>query len=343
MADVNVTILGLERAGASFGLALKRYMAQKEASHRFTIVGHDRRSFNVKEAKRLGAIDSSASNPADAVANAHIVLLAAHYNQTPDLYQTIGPALKPGAVVLDASPLKEPSIGWAAEALPAEADIAAYMVGIAPMLNPAMLYDLHTEVEGARPDLFDNSLFILAPAADCPAEAVDLAAEFGRIVGGQVRFMDPGEYDGLAAAMEGLPVTLAVALFTTFLRSRGWDDLQRQANPSFSALMAPLRYQHPESIWGLLQHNRKNVARRLTDLIDTLEQLRDSLESDEEGLALEAVVVEAAGKYEEWEGRRLANRFEREESDMPQGNVFSSMSGMFFGRRPKKSEGGAKK
>lgn len=340
MADVKVAILGLERLGTSFGLALKRYMGNKDARHTFTVVGHDERGYNGKHAKREGAISSFERSAADAVAGAHVVLLASSYNRAELLYDAIGSSLQPGAVVLDASPLKRPAIDWAAKSLPEDPERAAYMVGFTPILNPEVLFEANTEIEQARATLFDNGTFILAPAANCPAEAVDLASEMARIVGAEVHFMDPDEHDGLMAAMEGVPAALAVGLFQTFMRSEGWDDMRRLTNPAFGMLTNQLRFQHPDALWALLHYNRENTARHLTSLIDTLTEMRDSLQSDAEGLEIEAAVEQAAKQYEEWEGNRISNRWraEADSGDLPETNVFSQMGGMLFGRRGRKQD-----
>jgi prephenate dehydrogenase len=340
MADVNVAILGLDRLGASFGLALKRYMQNKEAHHTFTITGYDQ-GYNTKHAKKIGAIDSSERSADGAVAKAHIVLLATHYYKVPQLYEIFGPALPPGSVVLDMSPLKRKSIEWADRNLPHDPERAAYMVGLTPILNPGVLYDSSTEVEAARADLFDGGTIILAPDSSCPAEAVELAAEVTRIIGASAHFMDPDEHDGLIAATEGLPTALAVALFQAMIRAEGWDDLQRLANPAFGLVTHQLHYQHPDSLWGMLHYNRENTVRHLNTLIQTLTEIRDGLQSDEEGLGLEAVLTESAAKFEEWEGHRLTNRWRpgtEGGEPLPSGNVLSSMGGFLFGRRPNKDE-----
>lgn len=338
MADVNVTILGLERLGTSFGLALKRYMAQDGAKHKFTITGFDERSYNEKTARKRGAIDNTARRPVGAVENAHIVLLTEPYFTTETRLQEISPALMPGAVVLDTAPLKVPSITWAKDYLTADPERAAYMVGITPVLNPEVLHESNIEIEGAREDLFDRGTLVLAPAADCPAEAVELASEVARIIGASVHFMDPAEHDGLAAAMEGMPALMTTALFRMYATAEAWDDLRRLANPSFGLATQHLRYQHADSLWGLLYKNRDNTTRYLTALIETLTDLRDSMLEDEDGLALEAVLVENAEKYKEWENQRLANRWEKED-DAPTGDGFmSTMGGMLFGRRTKKDD-----
>lgn len=333
MAEVNVAVLGLERLGTSFGLALKRYMTRKDARHAFTITGHDRRGYNSKKAKEMGALDATARSAAAAVKDAHIVLITAPYDQVEALYGEIGEALGPGAVVLDTSPLKRPSIGWAAETLPQDPDVAAYLVGITPVLNPEVLLDSGIEVEDAREDLFDKGTFLICPAASCPPEAVELAAEFARIVGASVHFMDVDEHDGLMAAMEGLPAVMGIGLFRALSLAEAWGDLRRLANPTFGLMTHHLRSYPPAALWAMLHYNRQNTARYLTILIETLEALRDSLESDEEGVGLEAALEQAASRYAEWEKQRFTNQWESKDEDIPTASFAATMGGMLFGRR----------
>lgn len=340
MAEINVAIIGLERLGASLGLALKRYSRSKDARHTFNVTGSDERSYNEKTAKSQGAVDGNARNPVAAAEKAQIVALAAPYYRVEEFYRTVGPALRPGVVVLDFSPLKKPSIKWAAEHLPRDPAVAAYMVGLTAVLNPQVLYDPSPEIEGAREDLFDRGTMIVTPSTDCPPEAVELAVEFARILGAEPHFMDPEEHDGLAAATEGLPVLVGAAVFRALSNAEGWGDLRRLTNPAFGLMTHALRYQHADSLWALLHYNRQNTARYLSALIETLEALRDSLNQDAEGLEVEAALVQAAEKYTEWEGQRFANIWEK--SDQPasisMAGAFTSMTGMLFGRRPPKDD-----
>ncbi len=340
MAEIHVAIIGLERLGASLGLALKRYAQSKDARHTFIVTGSDERSYNEKTAKAKGAVDGNARSPIAAAEKAQIVALTAPYYQVEDFYRAAGPALKPGVVVLDFSALKKPSIQWAAEHLPHDPELAAYMVGLTAVLNPEVLYDPTPEIEGAREDLFDRGTVIVTPSADCPSEAVELAVEFARIIGAEPHFMDPDEHDGLAAATEGLPVLVGAAVFRSLSNADGWADLRRLTNPAFGLMTHGLRFQHADSLWALLHYNRQNTARYLTSLIETLEALRDSLEQDEDGLEMEAALVRAAEKYKEWEGQRFANIWEKSEtqSSVSMAGAFSSVTGMLFGQRPPKDD-----
>lgn len=339
MADVNVAILGLARLGVSFGLALKRYMKRQDAAHTFTVTGYDERGYHGKKAREMGAVDSLARSADSAVSGAHIVLLTLPYHQVEQTYHLIGPRLAPGAVVLDASPLKQPSIGWAAQTFPQQPESAAYLVGITPVLNPEVLLDPSVEVEDARADLFDRGTLVLTPGPGCPAEAVELATEFARIVGASVHFMDVAEHDGLIAGMEGLPALLSLGLFRMLSLAEAWGDLRRLANPSFGVMTQHLRNWHPDALWALLHYNRQNTARYLAALINTLQELHGSLAEDEEGLQLEAALGQSAARYEEWEQQRFSNVWEKEQDvSMPGGGFLSMVGGAVLGQRVSKDK-----
>ena len=56
---VNVAIIGLDRLGTSFGLALKRYQSQSKAQHSFTIIGSDPTAFPMKTAQKMARSTTS--------------------------------------------------------------------------------------------------------------------------------------------------------------------------------------------------------------------------------------------------------------------------------------------
>ncbi|MCC7209755.1 MAG: prephenate dehydrogenase/arogenate dehydrogenase family protein, partial [Anaerolineae bacterium] len=138
MADVNVTVIGLGRLGASFGMAVRALNGKPEHKHTFTVTGFDSSSTRLRAAKKNGAIDNEAPNPEDGVAEANLVFVAVPYAHTEDVLSIIGPALRPGAVVMDTSPLKSPSLAWAQKHFPHDAggQLTAYLVGAAPIVNP---------------------------------------------------------------------------------------------------------------------------------------------------------------------------------------------------------------
>src|SRR5690349_10451143 len=88
-------------------------------------------------AEKRGALDSTARGFADAARNRDIVVLALPYAEVQSAYRDIAHVLRPGAVVLDMSPLAEPSVKWAQANLPEN----VYMVGVTPVFNPDVLFE----------------------------------------------------------------------------------------------------------------------------------------------------------------------------------------------------------
>src|SRR5260221_6564808 len=160
-------------------MALKRQSKAPNTPHQFAVLGSDPDSSAMKAAHKLGAIDQEERSKRSAVEKADIVFVNVPYGSVQDLYSEIGQALKPGVVVLDASPLKLPSIQWANEHFrrSSEGHPEAYLVGVALLWGPDNLNSARIHTESAQADLFDNGMMILSPANDCPAEAVQLAAD----------------------------------------------------------------------------------------------------------------------------------------------------------------------
>ncbi len=322
MATVNLAILGLGRLGASFGLALKRYAKTPGAKHQFVITGYDE-TYNVTQAARKAeAIDQEARNAGAAVAKADLVILAARYGLHDDLYQAFGPDLKPGAVVLDLSPLKLRAIARAAEYLPRDdqGNLTAFMVGATAILNPEVLLDPTTDSASARADLFDKGTLLLAPAVDCRAEAVELASDLGTLLGMTVHFADPAEHDGLIGVMEALPLLAGLGLFRAANQNPAWDDLRRLGNPAFTLGTLGLGQYNADDAAAFFDGNRERTAQTLDTLIKSLSTVRSLLTDDDPHL-IEAVFEDAITRREQWLHARHTNTWSAKTEVKPTENI----------------------
>lgn len=339
---VHVAIIGLDRLGASLGLALKRYQSQAKAEHSFTIIGSDPAGHAMKTAQKMGAVDDFHRALLKATANADLIFVNAPFGSIKDLYAQLGPELKPGAVLLDLSPVKQPVIEWAAQALPrnAKGDPLAYMIGIAPVISAKALYEGEMAVEGARADLFDEAEFLLAPDPKSPAEAIALAEDIIRLMGGRPRFIDPVEHDGLVAATEGLPALVGAALFSNLVNADGWLELRRMVNPTMALAMQSLRYHKAADMGAVLAANRQNVARHLGALIGLLEQVREALLDDADDEAIAGFLQNVHKAWEQWDVKRYSGKWEDAPDIELLPGPFGSVGGFLTGRRKKKDQNG---
>lgn len=332
MAELSVAILGLNRTSASMGLALKRY-SKKGGKHNFNITGYDSNAESLKQAKKLGAIDNTENRITNAVKDVDIIVMNVSYEETERAYKDIRHNLRDGVVILDMSPLKQPSLSWSDTYLSSE----QHLIGITPILNPRYLFDSKEVVEQAEEDLFDNSAILLTPSASSVKEAVDLAFNFAAILGSKPRFLDPVEHDTLLSQTIQLPRLLGTILFYNLANQANWDDLKWFTNPAFGALTRPLFDYHPDALRDEFYSNRDVLARMVDEYIDTLSQFRDALREDDSH-TVEAVTVSAAETYEQWVNSRykadwdaVANGPEPKVDNMLQGLIGGKLADKLFG------------
>lgn len=337
---VHVSIVGLDRISTSFALALKRYQSQPKAQHSFTIIGSDSSAQAMKAAHRLGAIDNFDRKLLKATENADLIVIKSSPAALEDIYTRLGPALKPGAVVLDMSDLKEPGIAWAKQHFPTnDRGIAiAYLVGVTPIVNVTGLFIGEMGPEAATADLFDRAEFLITPDASCPSEAITLAEDVVRLVGGVPRFMDPAEHDGLIAATEQLPALIGAAIFYALQQSDGWPELRRMVNPTLALSFQALRHQTPADLSLAFGRNRANLARHLGHVIQTLDELREALAIGDAD-KIDAFLSVVGREWEKWDVKRHSGQWE----EMPTTETLPSPLGSLGGfltmsRRKKQGE-----
>ena len=340
MANVSVGILGLGRIGASMALALKRYSASKDAHHIFDVVVSDSRAGVREEAQKMGIAQRIERNLFDAAENRDIVVFALPYAEVKAAYEVIGPLLRPGAVILDTSPLKQPSLEWAKKYLRAE----AHVVGITPILNPKYLFEGVDDTQYAREDLFDKGTMLLMPGVSAIKDAVELASDFSTLLGATPHFLDPAEHDGLVALTEGLPALLGVAAFYLLQQNRGWGDIQRLTNPAFGLLTHHLFDTHPDDLRDSWLNNRDNLLRSLDEFMSTLRTFRDVLAANDQA-ALESVLIKSSEEYSAWINRRHNARWEETSASQTptMGQfMFGNMMGSLLSKRFRRDDNGDK-
>lgn len=332
MGKISVTVVGLGRIGASVGLALQRYNQRSDARHEFDVIGVDERPSMARDAEKIGAVHKLSRNLYDAVRDRDIIVLAQPYAEVRHTYQGIGRDVRAGGVVMDFSPLKQPSVAWASEYLPDE----THMIGMTPIVNPAYLYDGLDETNFARADFFDRGTMMLMPSPFCIREAVELASDFSTLLGMKPHFMDIAEHDSLVAATDSLPGMLGVVAFYMLSQNAGWSDIQRLTNPAFGQLTHHLFDTHPDDLRDLWLNNRESLLHYTDGMIQALESFRSALATNDRG-AVEALLSTSADSYSAWVNRRHNNKWDEREvpSEVPSTgqSIMSTLMGGFLANR----------
>lgn len=305
MQTIRVSILGLGRLGASFGLALRRYNARKDARQRFEVVGFDLDERVAARARALGACDTTARGIAAAAAERQIVILALPFHEAEAAWSLIGRAMQPGTVVIDTAPFKQPSLTWAKK----YAHDEVYLVGAAPIVNARYLFDGLDDLEHAAEDYFDDGVMLISPAAKADRDAVQLVTDLSALIGAQVRFTDPAEHDSWASVMEALPALIGVVAFEAIASQSHWDDARRVGNPAFGQLTHHLLEMHPDALRDLLLRERAALIRQIDAFSEALAAVRAVLAADDRA-ALEALLIRQNASFSEWLTRRRRNEWD---------------------------------
>lgn len=293
---INLTILGLGQIGASLGWALS------EHKDKVLRTGSDREPITAQRAQKMGAVDRIDYNIPSAVDKADVVVLALPVDEIRDTLELIGPLLRPGAVILDTSPLKTTVAAWAEELLPEE----RYLISMTPSLNPAYLEETAMGIDAAHADLFQKSVMLITNPPSAHPDAVKLAADLTRLIGSKPYFADAAEADGLLAANDLLPKLASVGLLAAIANQPSWREGQRIAGRAFAQATLPAQLlDGPKTLGQSALANRENALRVLDDLIDSLQLVRSYVdEQDADGL--NDMMQRAAEARQDWHSHRLA-------------------------------------
>jgi prephenate dehydrogenase len=293
-------VIGLERTGASIGLAL----ADKgEAVH---CEGYDPSPYIRKQVKKQGGFKKVVKNLKDALSQTDIVILAVPVDEIRAVLEQLAPLLKPDTVVVDTSPLQIAVAAWARELLPKEVDFIA----MTSMFNPAYLNEIAISYEDAHADLFQNSLMVITNTANAHSENLNLVAGLVEMLGGTPYFADPYEVDGLLSATRFLPQLTAAAVAMANINQPGWREGKKIAGSAFACVTAPLEALDERSELGLSAiHNRENMLRVIDNVISALMQLRSSIEA-QDGAALKELLIGVKEERTFWISQRREGKWE---------------------------------
>jgi prephenate dehydrogenase len=291
-----VTIVGLDFVGASLGMALR------QSGSVASIVGHDAQSEVSRQAKKLGAVDSTHWNLLSACEGSDLVVLAEPFGMLESTLETLGPELKQGCVVLDTASVKAPVLEWADKYLPP----GVFYVGGHPIVvGPAS----GQRTASARADLFRNRAFCLTPSPQALPEAIKLVTDMVTVIGANPLFLDAEEHDGQLAAVEHLPGLVSVALLNVLSQQPAWRELRRVAGTSFDAVTRPV-----EAKWvgggGPYWGNRANLGRWIDVLLRELDSIRQDLQADGPE-ALEDRLAQGMEERERWLADHASGQWER--------------------------------
>jgi prephenate dehydrogenase len=279
-----VVVIGVGLIGGSFSLALKQAGVVEH------VVGVGRTRNNLDTAVKLGVIDEASTDPAKAVRDADLVLIATPVGQFPEVMVQIAPALGERTVVTDGGSTKQDVIAYARRFL---GNHFKRFVPAHPIAG--------TERSGAAaafPELYRERNVILALQPQTERFATDLVRGAWEACGANVVELEPARHDEIFAAVSHLPHVVAFALVSMLAKR---EDASTLLGFSGGGLRDTVRIagSSPEMWRDICIANRDALLGLLDDYAEELELARGAIESGD-GEALREMFERARSARRRW-------------------------------------------
>lgn len=207
MSDVLISrlcIIGVGLIGGSLARALRESNAVGE------VIGCGRDIAHLQKAQQLGVIDHYATDPAEAVKDADMVVLAVPLSAMQGIMERIASRLSPACILTDVGSAKGSVITAAQHVF---GEIPAFLVPGHPIAGTEK-----SGVEASFTELFQNRRVILTPTETSAADAIQKVRAMWEACGADVIEMGVAHHDEVLAATSHLPHMLAYALVDTLAR-----------------------------------------------------------------------------------------------------------------------------
>lgn len=244
-------------------------MALKRTGFEGRIVGVSSAQ-TIGQAVETGAIDDGFTydHLETALSCADLVFLCTPISRILDLIEPVASAVPKGAVITDVGSTKTEIVRTAQRVVPE----GVHFIGGHPMAGSEK-----RGVLAADPYLFENAIYVLAPARGVPETLLDCLSGLVSRLGAKVVLMEPEEHDRTAAAISHLPQMVAISLVSLVghldgeesmylrLAAGGFRDMTRIASS-------------PYDVWrDICRTNVEEVEGMIDAFVRELSSVRDHL------------------------------------------------------------------
>ncbi|MBU0751576.1 MAG: prephenate dehydrogenase/arogenate dehydrogenase family protein [Gammaproteobacteria bacterium] len=290
-----VVICGVGLIGGSFALAIKSALAGRRdvpgaPAPIVRFVGMGRTRAPLAEALRLGVIDEIATDWADALDGADLVLLGMPVGQMPAVMRALVPHLGPRTIVTDGGSTKCDVVAAAREAFGEH--IGQFVPGH-PIAGAEK-----SGVGAAKADLYAGKRVVLTPLPENAAADVKAVRTVWELCGAKVSQLAPEDHDRVFAAVSHLPHLLAFALVHDLAGRGNADQLFSFAAGGFRDFTR-IASSHPEMWRDICLANRKALIAELDAYLAELLRTRVLLASADSA-GLEAMFATARARRDAW-------------------------------------------
>ncbi|MDN2568625.1 prephenate/arogenate dehydrogenase family protein [Aquibium sp. A9E412] len=258
-----IALVGIGLIGSSLARVIRREKLAGE------LVVSTRRPETLARAAELGLGDRYTADAAEAVADADLVVVSVPVGASGDVAATIGPALKPGAIVTDAGSTKGSVIAQMQPHMPA----GVHFIPGHPIAGTE-----HSGPDAGFAELFAGRWCILTPLAGTDAAALDRLTRFWQRCGSTVETMDPQHHDMVLAIVSHLPHIIAYNIVGTA------DDLEAVTKSEVIKYSASgfrdftrLAASDPTMWRDVCLHNREAILEMLARFSEDLSSLQRAI------------------------------------------------------------------
>jgi prephenate dehydrogenase len=250
-----ICIIGPGLIGGSIGLGLKKRNLAK------SVIGVGHRALSIEKALKMCAIDIGTLNPAEAVKDADIVILATSVNQIIDTAKKVIPFMKSNAILTDVGSTKHYIVQQITHHI--REDIA--FVGAHPIAGSEQ-----RGVEFATPDLFVGCNCIITPSNKNP-KGVETISSLWQLLGAKIIYLTTEQHDEILAYVSHLPHLVASCLVNSIKQEHlvygasGLRDTIRIASGD------------PELWINIFDQNRENVIKSIDQFMSEIAGFRNDL------------------------------------------------------------------
>ncbi|WP_151703988.1 bifunctional prephenate dehydrogenase/3-phosphoshikimate 1-carboxyvinyltransferase [Nitrincola alkalilacustris] len=257
-----VLVIGLGLIGGSFARALRSRGIVRE------VVGYDRNADEAALGVKLGVIDRSADDLAQAVGEADLVMLAVPVKVMEAVLAAVEPHLKPHTLLTDVGSTK--------------ANLVTAARSIFSVIPPTFVPGhpiAGAEKSGVRAsdaDLFERHKVILTPLPETDSHATLQIARLWQSIGAEVLQMDVDRHDQVLAATSHLPHMLAFSLVDTLAHEEENTDIFRYAAGGFRDFTR-IAASDPVMWHDVCLANRDALLKQMDQFTNGLARLRQAI------------------------------------------------------------------
>ena len=205
-----IAILGPGLLGASAGIAAHEAQLSKR------IVAWARKAEVRLLCEQSPWCDEVCTHAEEAVKDSDLVIICTPVQTILTIYETIAPALKPGAIVTDVGSTKSLIVRLAQGVTPP----GTYFIGSHPMAGSEK-----SGFAAGYGDLFKSRSCFVTPLAETPEEPLESVVRFWAGLGMHVQSVSPEEHDEIVAHISHVPHVLASALCSYLdTKPHAWRD-----------------------------------------------------------------------------------------------------------------------